>query len=87
MATKGKSEKSAEEQAAIATAKELRARDAALALREYQLERQTIAARTEKLRALRLAHEREAANNPPPPVTTRKTAATKKPPAQLRNKA
>jgi hypothetical protein len=53
--------KSAEERAAIASAKELRARDAELAMREYQLERQALAARTERLRALRLAREREIA--------------------------
>ena len=58
--------KTAEEQVAIANAKELRARDAALAMREYQQERQAMAARTEKLRALRLARERELADNPRP---------------------
>ena len=80
--------KSAEEQAAIATAKELRARDAELAMREYQLERTAIAARTERLRELRLSREREAAKNPPPPpVAPKKKAAAKKPSTPLRNEA
>ncbi len=73
--------KTSEEQAAIASLKELRARDAALATREYEQERQALAARTEKLRALRLARERELASNPPP--ESRKVAAAKKPPARL----
>jgi hypothetical protein len=51
--------KSAEEHAAIASLKELRARDAVSATREYHQERQAIAARTERLRALRLAREHE----------------------------
>jgi len=65
MAGKGKT---VEEQAAIASLKELRARDAALATREYQQERQELAARTEKLRALRLARERELVANPLSPA-------------------
>ena len=82
MASKGKS---AEEQAAIASLKELRARDAALATREYEQERLSIAARTEKLRALRLARERELAQNPPPPPSL-KSAASRKLNDPLRSK-
>ena len=68
--------KTPEEQAAIASAKELRERDAALAMKEYQLERAHLAARTERLRAERLAREREAAANPPPqPETARRKSA------------
>ena len=43
-----------------ATAKEERARDAALAMREYEAEKLAVRANTARLRALRLA--REAAN-------------------------
>jgi hypothetical protein len=82
MASKGKT---AEEQAAIASLKEFRARDAALAMREYKQQRLVLAARTEKLRALRLARERDLANNPPP-TGSRKTAAVRRPLDQLRNK-
>ena len=79
MSTKNKS---AEEQSAIAAAKELRARDAVLATREYQLERANLAARTERLRELRLARDREAATHVQPQPT--KTA--KKPAGRLRGK-
>ena len=67
--------KSAEEQAAIATLKELRARDAALATREYEQETLATRARTEKLRAMRLARDQKAAQNPAPAAPPKKAAA------------
>jgi hypothetical protein len=73
-----KSSKSAEEQAAIATAKEMRARDAVLAMREYQLERATVAARTERLREQRLARDRDAAKAAQQPAAPAKKKAGKK---------
>jgi len=75
MAKKGKTP---EEQAAIASLKELRERDAALAMRAYQQERVDLAARTEKLRALRLARE-AAARNAPKPDAAKKKAVPKAP--------
>jgi len=66
--------KTPEEQAAVATLKELRARDAALATREYQQEVLNTRARTERLRALRLA---QAEKKPPaPPAKTPASAAS-----------
>ena len=52
--------------------KELRARDAAVATREYEAERLAVLARTARLRALRLAKEAEAV-----PVKKAKRAAKK----------
>ena len=46
-------------QRAAMTAKEERARDAALAMREYQAEKLAVRAKTARLRALRLAKETE----------------------------
>jgi hypothetical protein len=46
-------------QGAAMTAKEERARDAALAMREYQAEKLAVRAKTARLRALRLAKETE----------------------------
>ena len=43
--------------AAKAASKEIRDRDAALAIKEYQSQNLAIAAKTERLRALRLAKE------------------------------
>lgn len=57
-------------------AKEDRARDAAQAMQQYVDEERALLARTEKLRALRLA--REAAPVSPVPAPVRKTARTKK---------
>ena len=48
------------EQAAKLLVKETRARDAALAMKEYQAEQLAVQARTERLRALRLAKEQVA---------------------------
>jgi hypothetical protein len=45
----------------------LRARDAELAMREYELEKLAVRARTERLRAMRLSRESQASSNPPPP--------------------
>jgi hypothetical protein len=50
--------KNAQQRAAM-TAKEERARDAALAMREYQAEKLAVRAKTARLRALRLAKETE----------------------------
>ena len=50
--------KNAQQQAAM-TAKEERARDAALAMQEYEAERLAIEVKTARLRALRLAKEAE----------------------------
>jgi hypothetical protein len=76
MTTKTKSE---EEQSAAAAMKELRARDAQLAMREYQQDKLEVQARTERLRALRLARDSEAAQAPPKQViasASKKTGAT-----------
>lgn len=76
MATKTKNP---EEQSAVAAMKEQRARDAVLAMREYEQDKLAVRARTERLRALRLARETEAAKAPPvPAVATRKKPAKKK---------
>ena len=48
------------EQRPATTAKEERARDAALAMQEYEAEKLAICAKTARLRALRLAKEAEA---------------------------
>jgi hypothetical protein len=50
--------KNAQQRASMA-AKEERARDAALAMQEYQAEKLAIAAKTARLRALRFAKEAE----------------------------
>jgi hypothetical protein len=59
-ATKNKND---EQQAATASIKQLRAQDAASAMREYQQERLVVLARTERLRALRLSRDGQASNN------------------------
>jgi hypothetical protein len=59
-ATKSKND---EQQAATATIKQLRAQDAASAMREYQQERLVVLARTERLRALRLSRDSQASNS------------------------
>jgi hypothetical protein len=59
-ATKSKND---EQQAATATIKQLRAQDAASAMREYQQERLVVLAGTERLRALRLSRDSQASNN------------------------
>ena len=55
--------KNAQQQTAL-TAKEERARDAALAMREYEAEKLAVRANTARLRALRLA--KEAGDKPAP---------------------
>ena len=55
--------KSAEEQTALAAMKAQRARDADLAMREYQQEKLAVLARTERLRALRMSRDSQAAKN------------------------
>lgn len=67
--------KNPDEKTAAAAMKEQRARDAVLAMREYEQEKLAVLARTEKLRAARLARESEAAKAPPKPAV----AAAKKP--------
>jgi len=57
--------KIADERTAKVLAKELRSRDAELAMREYQLERQAVAAKTERLRALRLSQNGRVSNEVP----------------------
>jgi hypothetical protein len=52
-----------EKRAATASIKQLRAQDAASAMREYQQERLQVLARTEQLRALRLSRERGASQD------------------------
>ena len=54
-------------------AKEERARDAALAMREYEAERRAVLARTARLRALRLA--KEATSEPPGSTLNKKKQA------------
>ena len=62
-ATKSKSD---EQRAATASIKQLRAQDAASAMREYQQERLGLLARTERLRALRLSRDSHPANDEVP---------------------
>ena len=64
--------KSGQHRAAVA-AKEERARDAKLAMREYEAEKVAIEVKTARLRALRLAKEAERPrvppDHPPPPTS------------------
>jgi hypothetical protein len=55
--------KNDEKGAATARIKQLRAQDAASAMREYQQERLHVLARTERLRALRLSRDSEASKD------------------------
>jgi hypothetical protein len=55
--------KNDEKRAATASIKQLRAQDAASAMREYQQERLQVLARTEQLRALRLSRDRDASKD------------------------
>jgi len=59
-ATKSKND---EQQASTASIKQLRAQDAASAMREYQQERLGVLARTEQLRALRLSRDSQPSDN------------------------
>jgi hypothetical protein len=52
--------KNAQQRATMAAAKEERARDAALAMQEYEAEKLAIGIKTARLRALRLAKEAES---------------------------
>ena len=63
-----------EERTAKAIAKELRSRDAELAMREYQLERLAVAAKTERLRALRLSQNGRVSSE-----VRRQSGASKRP--------
>jgi hypothetical protein len=62
-ATKSKND---DQQAATASIKQLRAQDAASAMREYQQERLGVLARTERLRALRLSRDSQSSDNQVP---------------------
>ena len=62
-ATKSKND---EQQAATASIKQLRAQDAASAMREYQQERLVVLARTERLRALRLSRNSQPSHDQVP---------------------
>jgi len=62
------------EQRPATTAKEERARDAALAMQEYEAEKLAICAKTARLRALRLAKEAEARERTSTKNTRTKTA-------------
>jgi hypothetical protein len=62
--------KNAPQRAAMAAIKEDRARDAALAMREYEAERLAVHAKTVRLRALRLA--KEAENRQPTKTTNQR---------------
>jgi hypothetical protein len=55
--------KNDEKRAATASIKQLRAQDAASAMREYQQERLQVLARTARLRALRLSRDSEASKD------------------------
>lgn len=57
--------KTTEQPSSAAALKELRARDAAQAMREHEANRAAVLAKTARLRALRLAKEAEAANSAP----------------------
>jgi hypothetical protein len=71
--------KTAEEQTAIGAMKAQRARDAALATREYQQEKANVLARTERLRALRLARDNQAPKDTQPSSAVGKKIAKKRP--------
>jgi hypothetical protein len=76
-----KSTKDMERAQAAFHKKEIQARDGATAMAEYQAAGTAERAKTERLRALRLAKEaadREAAANAPPPSPKPKAAAKKK---------
>ena len=59
--------------------KEARARDAELAMRDYQAEKIATAARTQRLRALRLASEAQNELAPPAKVASSAKKAPRKP--------
>jgi hypothetical protein len=76
-----KSTKDMERAQAAFHKKEIQAREGATAMAEYQAAGNAERAKTERLRALRLAKEaadREAAANAPPPSPKPKAAAKKK---------
>ena len=76
-----KSTKDMERAQAAFHKKEIQAREGATAMAEYQAAGNAERAKTERLRALRLAKEaadREAAANAPPPAPKPKAAAKKK---------
>jgi hypothetical protein len=58
--------------------KEERAREAATAMREYEAERFATAAKTARLRALRIAKERAEALARTPPKEVKKTKAARR---------
>jgi hypothetical protein len=71
-ATKSKND---EQQAATASIKQLRAQDAASAMREYQQERLVVLAKTERLRALRLSQDSQPSNKQVPNAGKQRNAS------------
>jgi len=71
-ATKSKND---EQRAATASIKQLRAQEAASAMREYQQERLIVLARTERLRALRLSRDSQSSNNQVPTAGKRRNSS------------
>jgi len=66
MSTETATKSKDEQRAATASIKQLRAQDAASAMREYQQERLVVLARTERLRALRLSQDSQPSDNQVP---------------------
>jgi hypothetical protein len=71
-ATKSKND---EQRAATASIKQLRAQEAASAMREYQQERLIVLARTEQLRALRLSRDSQPAHDQVPSAGKQRTSS------------
>jgi hypothetical protein len=67
--------KNDEQHAATASIKQLRAQDAASAMREYQQERLVVLAKTERLRALRLSQDSQPSNNQVPNAGKQRNAS------------
>ena len=82
MSTETATKSKDEQRAATASIKQLRAQDAASAMREYQQERLVVLARTERLRALRLSQDSEPSNGQVPKAGKQRNSSkqrTKKP--------
>ena len=77
-----KSSKSAQERAEVAAAKEERARDGKLALRDYQLNQSAVLANMQRLRTLRLTRDGE-----PLPAAGPKRPTGKERPAGKKSRA
>jgi hypothetical protein len=70
-ATKSKND---EQRATTASIKQLRAQEAASAMREYQQERLVVLARTERLRALRLSRDSQPSNDQVPTASKQRNS-------------